>query len=79
MINMQRVEARDPFLASIAAHDGDGVLSSGFQRQLRVVPPVLKGERGHFHKIKLELLLKANILDISGYFIGQGTGHEWCQ
>ena len=42
MINMQR-GARDLFLAGVA-HDGDEVLSSGFQRQSRVVPPVLKGE-----------------------------------
>ena len=29
-INMQRGETGDSFLAGIAAHDGDGVLSSGF-------------------------------------------------
>ena len=29
IINMQRGETREPFLAE-AAHDGDGVLSSGF-------------------------------------------------
>ena len=33
MINMQRGETRDSFLAGIAAHDSGGVLSSGFQRQ----------------------------------------------
>ena len=32
MINMQRGEARDSFLAGIASHDGGSVLSSGFQR-----------------------------------------------
>ena len=32
IINMQRREARDSFLAGIAAHDGDGVLGSSFQR-----------------------------------------------
>ena len=47
-INMQRGEARDSFLAGIAARDGDGVLRSGFQRQLRVVRPVLKGEKIKF-------------------------------
>ena len=67
MIYMQRGEARDFFLAG-AAHDGDGVLSSSFQRQSRVVPPVLKGEIQTF---KHEFLLKANILDISGHFVGQ--------
>ena len=46
MINMQRGKARDPFLAGIAAHDGNGVLSSGFQRQPRIVPPALKREKG---------------------------------
>ena len=44
IINIQRGEARDSFLADIAAHDGDEVLTSGFQKQSRVVPPVLKGE-----------------------------------
>ena len=52
MINMQRGEARDSFLAGIAANDGDGVLSSGSQRQFRIVPPVLKGENGEFQKFK---------------------------
>ena len=41
MINMQRGEIRDPFLAGVA-HDGDGVSSICFQRQSCVVPPVLK-------------------------------------
>ena len=40
MINIQ--QARDSFLAGIAAHDGDGVSSSGFQRQPRAVPPERK-------------------------------------
>ena len=44
-INMQHGETRYSFLAGIDAHDGVGVLSSGSQRQLRVVPPVLKGEK----------------------------------
>ena len=48
MINMQRGETRDSFPAGIAAHDGGGVLSSGFQRQPRVVSLVLKGEKGGF-------------------------------
>ena len=46
MIKMQRGEARDSFLAGIAAYDGDGVLSFGFQRPPRVVPPILKREKG---------------------------------
>ena len=36
MINMQRSEARNSSIAGIAAHDGDGALISGFQRQPRV-------------------------------------------
>ena len=48
-------------------------MSSGFQRQPRVVPPVLKGKIGEFQKVRHEFLLKANMLDISGHFVGQGT------
>ena len=44
MINMQRGEARQSFLAGRAGHNGDGILSSGSQRHSRFVPPVLKGE-----------------------------------
>ena len=73
MINVQRGEARDSFLAGIAAHDGNGVLSSGFQRQSRAVPPILKGEKDEFQKVKHEFLLKANMLDISGHVVGQGA------
>ena len=69
MINMQSGEAKDQFLAG-AAHDGHGVLSSGFQRQSRVAPPVLKGD---FQNFKHEFLLKANMLDISSHFVGQRT------
>ena len=46
MINVQRGEARDSFLAGIAAHNDDGIMSSSFQRQSRVVPPMLNGEKG---------------------------------
>ena len=45
MINIQRGETRNSFLASIAADDCGGVLSSDFQRQFRVVPPVLNEGR----------------------------------
>ena len=45
MINMEREEARYSFLAGIAAHDGDEVLSSGFQRQSRVMK---KSKRGQY-------------------------------
>ena len=72
-MNMQYGEARDSLLAGIVTHDGDEVLSSGPQRQTHFVPPVLKGEKGEFHEFKHEFLLKANILDICGHFVGQGT------
>ena len=67
IINTQRSEAGDSFLAS---NDGDRVLSSDFHRQSRAVPSILKGE---FQKLKHESLLKANMLDISGDSVGQGT------
>ena len=72
MINMQCGEARDSFLAGIAAHDGDGVLSPSFQRHPSVVPPLLKGKKGELKTFKNDFLLKANMLDISGHFVGQG-------
>ena len=47
IIDMQRGDARYSFLAGIATHNGgSGVLSSGFQRQPHVAPPVLKGKKG---------------------------------
>ena len=73
MINMQRGETIDSFHAGIAAYDGGGVLNSGFQRQTRAVPPVLKGEKRGFSIFKHEFLLKANMLDISDHLVGQGT------
>ena len=63
MMNMQYGEARDSFLLGVT-YDGDGVLNSSFQRQSRVVPPALKAEKREFKNIKLEFLLKANMLDI---------------
>ena len=68
---MQRGETRDSFLAGIAVHDGGRVLSFGFERQPRVVKLVLKGEEEGPQKIKHEFLLKANMLDTSGPFVGQ--------
>ena len=45
MITMQRDDSRHSFLAGKAAHNhGDG-LSSGFQRQPRVVPPALEEQK----------------------------------
>ena len=76
MVSVQRGEIKDSFLAGITAHDGGGILSSRFHRQPRVVPPVLKGEKGKkggFQTFKHEFLLKANMLDVSGHFIGQKT------
>ena len=37
------------------------------------MPPVLKGKIGELQNIRHEFLLKANMLDISGHFVGQGT------
>ena len=65
MINMQHGEAKDSFLAGITAHDGGGVLSSGFQRQHRVGPPALKGEKRGFQTFKHDFILKVN------------AGHLW--
>ena len=73
MVNMQRGETRDPFIAGIAAYDGGGVSSCGFRSQSCVAPPVLKGEKEGFQEFKHEFLLKANMLDISGHFGDQGT------
>ena len=74
MIDMQRGGTRTPFRTGIATHDGGGgVLSSVFQRRPRVVPPVLKREKGGFQNFKHEFLVKTNILDVSGHFVDQGT------
>ena len=73
IINMQRGETIYSFFVGISTQDGDGILRSSFQRQPRVVPPVGKGEKRGFQKLKSEFLLKANMLDISGHFVGQGT------
>ena len=50
MIDVQRGEARVPYLAGMAAHDeGGGVLSSDFKSlPSRVIPPVLKAEKRGF-------------------------------
>ena len=67
MISMQPRKTRDYFLAYIiAARNGGGVLSPGFQRQPRVVPHVSKGEEEEFHKLKQDFRFKASMLDISG-------------
>ena len=73
MINMQRGKIGDSFLEGIGAHDGGYVLSSSFQRQPRVVPPVTKGEKVRFQKLKHEFLFKANMLNKTGHFVRQGT------
>ena len=50
MIDVQRGEARDPYLAGITAYDkGRDVLRTDFKSlPARVVPPVLKAEKGVF-------------------------------
>ena len=65
-------EARESYLAGIGAHDGgSGVSNLCFHGQPRfIIPPVLKGGKG-FQIFKHGFLLKANMLDISDYFVGQ--------
>ena len=74
MIDVQRGEARVPYLTGIATHDeGGGFLSTDFKSlPARVIPPVVKAEEGGFQKFNHELLLKTNMLDISDHFVGQG-------
>ena len=74
MIDVQRSEARVPYLAGIAAHDeGGGVLSTDFKSlPARVIPPVINAENGGFQKFKHEFLLKPNMVDITDHFVGQG-------
>ena len=75
MIDVRRGEARDPYLAGITAYDeGRDVLRTDFKSlPARVVPPVLKVEKGGFQKFKHEFFLKANMLDITAHFVDQGT------
>ena len=74
MIDVQRGEARDPYLAGITAYDeGRDVLRTDFKSlPARVVPPVLKAEKGGFQKFKREFFLKANMLDITAHSVDQG-------
>ena len=76
MIDVRRGEARDPYLAGITAYDTEGrdVLRTDFKSlPARVVPPVLKVEKGGFQKFKHDFFLKANVLDITAHFVDQGT------
>ena len=75
MIDVRRGEARDPYLAGITAYDESrDVLRTDFKSlPARVVPPVLKAEKGGFQKFKHEFFLKANMLDITAHFVDQGT------
>ena len=74
MIDVRRGEARDPYLADITAYDeGRDILRTDFKSlPARVVPPVLKAEKGGFQKFKHEFFLKANMLDITAHFADQG-------
>ena len=74
MTGVQRGEARVPYLAVIAAHDEVGdVLSTDFKSlPARVIPPVLKAEKGGFQKFKHKFLLETKMLDMSDHFVGQG-------
>ena len=74
MIDVRRGEARDPYLAGITAYDESrDVLRTDFKSlPARVVPPVLKAEKGGFQKFKHEFFLKANMLDITAHLVDQG-------
>ena len=74
MIDVQRCEARDSYLAGITAYDeGRDVLRTDFKSlPARVIPPVLKTKKGGFQKFKHEFLLKNNMLDMSDHFVDQG-------
>ena len=74
MIDVRRGEARDPYLAGITAYDESrDVLRTDFKSlPARIVPPVLKAEKGGFQKFKHEFFLKANMLDITAHFVDQG-------
>ena len=74
MIDVRRGEARDSYLAGITAYDeGRDALRTDFKSlPARVVPPVLKAEKGGFQKFKHEFFLKANMLDITAHFVDQG-------
>ena len=48
-------------------------MSSGFKRKPRVVPPVANAAKEGFQTFKHEFLLNANMVDISGHFVGQET------
>ena len=70
-VNMYSGEARESYLAGIAAHDGGrGVLNPSFHGQPRVIPRMLKGGKG-FQMFKHNFLLKENMLDISDHSVGQ--------
>ena len=73
-IDVQRGEARDSYLAGKTAYDeGRDVLRTDFKSlPARVVPPVLKAEKGGFQKFKHEFILKTNMLDITNNFADQG-------
>ena len=60
MIDVQRGEARDPYLAGITVYDESrDVLRTDFKSlPARVVPPVLKAEKGGFQKFKHEFFVK---------------------
>ena len=74
MIDVQRGEARDSYLGGITAYDeGRDVLRTDFKSlPARVIPPVLKAEKGGFQKFKHEVFLKTNMLDITAHFVDQG-------
>ena len=74
IVDVQRGEARDSYLAGITAYDeGRDVPRTDFKSlPARVISPILKAEKGGFQKFKHEFFLKANMLDITAHFVDQG-------
>ena len=67
-------EARDSYPAGIAANDVGGVFPgyTGYRGQpTRVIPPLLKAEKGSFQRFKHDFLPKTNMINISHHFVGE--------
>ena len=77
MINMQRGETGDSSLEGIGAHGGDDILSSSFQRQPRVVQPVMKGEKVSSKNSNMSSYLKQTCwTSLATSYV---RGQEWYQ
>ena len=70
MIDVRRGEARDPYLAGITAYEeGRDVLRTDFKSlPARVVPPVLKAEKGGFSKIQARVFPQSEYVGYNSPF-----------